>query len=201
MLSTQVYAGQQLHLSCAGQLQKIIIMRIHPEWIEGISTQAIPNHLMESCVVECISGEPLQIQRRLPLWVGEGIGTASFIALAETVRHHPDIFPLVLLDVESLPFKPQPSLLLLEEMPAGVIAAIPLLDNWKIASRLASESGAVGCFEGNVSEFATYWLAQLHAEEYAHVEIIVVGKKPLCQQMQQLAADYGIPCQTVELSF
>ena len=43
-------------------------------------------------------------------------------------------------------------------LPDGVIAAMPLMEDWGIASRLASLQGYPGCFEGYVTDLARAWL-------------------------------------------
>lgn len=52
------------------------------------------------------------------------------------------------------PFKPAPSRLLVPGMPPGVIAALPLLEDWGIASRLASLADIPGVFKGTVAELS-----------------------------------------------
>ena len=61
---------------------------------------------------------------------------------------------VVLLSAEQeFPFKPQPSRYLLPGMPAGVIAACPLLEDRKIPSRLICDAYLPGCYEGSAIEF------------------------------------------------
>lgn len=60
---------------------------------------------------------------------------------------------------QSLPFRPQPSKFLTPELPAHVTAAIPLLDDWGIVSRIAHPAGLPGCHdepEAWQSVLATY---------------------------------------------
>lgn len=66
---------------------------------------------------------------------------------------------LILLELANLaPFRPRPSHIMVEGMPAGVIAAMPLLEDWGVPSRLASRTSRPGCFEGSVGELAEHWL-------------------------------------------
>src|ERR1700722_18226857 len=59
--------------------------------------------------------------------------------------------PLVLLGSDtSFPFRPRPSVIIVPGIPTGVIACMPLLEEWGIASRLASTLDLPGCFEGAV---------------------------------------------------
>ena len=52
------------------------------------------------------------------------------------------------------PFRARPSTLLVPGMPAGVIACMPLLEDWGVPSRLASLAGFPGCYEGYVTALA-----------------------------------------------
>lgn len=92
---------------------------------------------------------------------GSHLGPAVF--LADTLRKHG--LPhrsLVLLEVASEPpFRPRPSHILVNGMPAGVIAAMPLLEDWSVASRLASRVARPGCFEGRAGDLAQHWLSNL----------------------------------------
>lgn len=66
---------------------------------------------------------------------------------------------LILLELVDLaPFRPRPSHIMVDGMPAGVIAAMPLLEDWGVPSRLASRTARPGCFEGSVSMLAEHWL-------------------------------------------
>lgn len=66
---------------------------------------------------------------------------------------------LILLELyDEPPFRPRPSHILVQGMPPGVIAAMPLLEDWSVPSRLASRMVRPGCFEGPVASLALYWL-------------------------------------------
>lgn len=58
------------------------------------------------------------------------------------------------------PFFPCPSRQLIPGVPADVIAALPLLEDWGIPHRLASLKEIPGVFEGTAQDFANLWLAQ-----------------------------------------
>ncbi|MEN9849509.1 MAG: hypothetical protein RL368_2249 [Pseudomonadota bacterium] len=192
-------AGHTLQISLAGESHTLVLLRIKPNWVEGIMLRSsVWQDLPPTVEILACQGANLQVQRTLPLLVGDGIGGASLIALAESFKNQAAFQPLVLLSAESLPFAPRPSQIYLKGMPAGVIAAIPLLEDWKIASRLASTEDAVGCFEGSVIELAAHWLAQLQAETLQHVEIIAAGKPEFLSELAQLATQYALPFQGVE---
>src|SRR5690606_40856630 len=103
----------------------------------------------------------LRSDRPRVLLIGEGDQVAAALQLAHSL--HGDTAAnwqqLVLLGNETFSFRARPSTILVEGMPAGVIACAPSLDEWGIASRLASPSGLPGCYDGTVAELAVEWLA------------------------------------------
>lgn len=136
--------------------------------------------------------------RSRPLLIGGGVGIPPMVFLAESLRDdsRADWQPLVLMGSEiPFPFQTRPSTILVPGVPAGVIAAMPLLDGWGIASRLASRSGFPGCFDGFVTELAAALLASLDAIALAEVEIFACGPTPMLEATARLAARFGLPCQ------
>ncbi len=80
-------------------------------------------------------------------------------------------------------------------MPAEVIAAMPLLEDWGVASRLASLQGYSGCFEGYVTDLARHWLEAMSEEQRREVEVFSCGPHPMLEAVAKLAAEYQLPCQ------
>lgn len=64
---------------------------------------------------------------------------------------------------QGFPFTVKPSRFILPEMPAEAIGACPLLEDWKIGNRLASDSGLPGCFDGSLAELLDQWI-QYHQQ-------------------------------------
>lgn len=58
---------------------------------------------------------------------------------------------------DSFPFAPCPSRQLIYGLPAEVIAALPLLEDWGIPHRLASLRAQPGCFHGTAEALAHEW--------------------------------------------
>jgi dihydroorotate dehydrogenase electron transfer subunit len=80
-------------------------------------------------------------------------------------------------------------------IPDGSIACMPLMDEWGVASRLASRSEFPGCFDGFVTELADRWLERLSPAGLAEVEIFACGPTPMLEATAKLARRYGVPCQ------
>ncbi len=93
------------------------------------------------------------------------------------------------------PFRARPSTIIVPGMPDGVIASMPLLEEWGIASRLTSKSGFPGCHDGYVTDLARLWLAQLDAKTRAEVEIFTCGPTPMLKAVAALAAEFKVACQ------
>ena len=159
-------------------------------------------------------GQPLTIHRARPrlLLIGEGTGIGPTLFIAERVRElaapalqsetlasrEPSApapwRPLVLLGSTGLPFpfRPRPSVIVIPGIPSGVIACMPLLEEWGLASRLASTLDLPGCFEGSVASLAEVWLGSLTATELAEVELFPNGPALMVQEAAELAERYGV---------
>jgi dihydroorotate dehydrogenase electron transfer subunit len=137
-------------------------------------------------------------ERPRAVLIGGGVGIPPMIFLAERLHALPEspYRPLVLMGSEiPFPFHPRPSTIVLPGLPPGAIACLPLLEQWGVASRLASRAGLPGCFDGYVTELAGQWLGTLEPAELAEVELFACGPTPMLAAAAQLARRYGVPCQ------
>jgi dihydroorotate dehydrogenase electron transfer subunit len=137
--------------------------------------------------------------RPRPLLVGGGVGIPPMVFLAESLRARraeASWQPLVLMGSEiEFPFRARPSQILVPGIPHEAIACMPLLDDWGIASRLASFSDFPGCFHGYVTDLAAQWLSSLDARTLAEVEMFACGPTPMLQATARVARKFGVPCQ------
>lgn len=140
-------------------------------------------------------------KRKRPLLIGGGVGMPPMIFIAEECSHlnreqQGDYQPLVILGSEvSFPFTTKPSEIMVPGIPDGVIAAMPLLDDWGIASRLASLQGYAGTYEGYVTDLARHWLKALTDKQRNEVEIYSCGPHPMLEAVAKLAKEFDLPCQ------
>jgi dihydroorotate dehydrogenase electron transfer subunit len=137
-------------------------------------------------------------QRPRTLLVGGGVGIPPMVFLAESLRERSDVEwkPLVLMGSEiPFPFRARPSTILVEGMPAGAIAAMPMLDEWGIPSRLATMAGFPGCFDGYVTDLAAAWLASLDRAALNEVEMFSCGPTVMLKAAAAVARRFDIPCQ------
>ena len=118
------------------------------------------------------------------------------VFLADALRRESWARPVVFLGSEvPFPFSATPSRILVPTVPAAAIAAMPLLDDWGVPSRLASLRGYAGCFEGYVTELARIWLEGLDSDAREEVEVFACGPHPMLEAVAQLAREFGLPCQ------
>ena len=132
------------------------------------------------------------------LLVGGGVGIPPMVFLAEHLRERTDArwSPLVLMGSEiPFPFRLKPSTVLAPGIPDGVIACMPLLEEWGIASRLASFADFPGCHHGYVTDLAAHWLRSLDREVLGQVGMFACGPTPMLQAAAKVASRFGIPCQ------
>ncbi|VAX12137.1 Dihydroorotate dehydrogenase (NAD(+)), electron transfer subunit [hydrothermal vent metagenome] len=144
-------------------------------------------------------GQPFELhpERSRPLLIGGGIGMPPMIFLADAARQEKDRYaPFVILGSEvPFPFTSRPSEILISGLPDGVIASMPLLEDWHIPARLTSTQGYPGCHQGYVTDLARLWLDSLNNEERSKVEIFSCGPHPMLEAVAQMAREYDLPAQ------
>jgi dihydroorotate dehydrogenase electron transfer subunit len=137
-------------------------------------------------------------ERQRPLLIGGGVGIPPMVFLTEALRSDTRAAwkPVVLMGSEvPFPFRTRPSTIIMPGMPDGTIACMPLLEEWNIASRLASRSDFPGCYSGFVTELADAWLGTLKPAELADIEIFACGPTAMLKVVAALARKYKLPCQ------
>jgi len=209
--------GSFVHLTCDATIpmrRPLSIMRADAAagWIEILYKVVGPGlHALAAAK----AGEELSVlgpiglpftphpERPRTLLIGGGVGIPPLVFLAERLHQAADTAgagvpwkPLVLMGSEiPFPFRTRPSRIIVPGMPEGTIAAMPLLDEWGVPSRLASRADFPGCFPGFVTELADRWLASLGAQVLGEVEIFACGPTPMLEASAQLARRYAVPCQ------
>jgi dihydroorotate dehydrogenase electron transfer subunit len=133
--------------------------------------------------------------RPRPLLIGGGVGIPPMVFLAETLGRAARS-GLVLMGSEvPFPFAPATSRIKVDGLPQGVTAAMPLMENLEVPSRLASLAGFDGCYAGYVTELGREWLRALDAAALREVEIFACGPTPMLKAAAALARDFDLPCQ------
>jgi dihydroorotate dehydrogenase electron transfer subunit len=204
--------GSFVHLRCHSALpmrRPLSIMRAASEagWIEvlykitGPGTAALTAQSAGAAVSTLGPigrGFELLVERPRVLALGGGVGIPPMVFLAERLLTDTRAAwsPLVLMGSElPFPFRARPSRILVPAAPGEAIACMPLLDEWGIPSRLATNAGYAGCFAGHVTELAARWLAALSDAERTEVAIYGCGPTPMLAATARLARTFSLPCQ------
>jgi len=202
--------GSFVHLQCDPALpmrRPLSIMRTDAGagWIEllyktvGIGTQALSKRIPGEFISTLGPiGKPFNTDRARPrtLLLGGGVGIPPMVFLANSLRSDKHWQPVVFMGSEvPFPFTARPSRFLLPGMPDAAIAAMPLLEDWAIPSRLTSLQGYPGCHEGYITDLARRWLDALDESQRAEVSVFACGPHPMLTAVAALARDYDLPCQ------
>ena len=203
--------GSFVHLRCSVSLpmrRPMSIMRVDGNSgvleilykVHGLGTRL----LAQARVGDALSllgpiGVPFKLSgyRRRPLLIGGGVGIPPMIFLADHLRRmRGQVAPLVLMGSElPFPFAARPSGFLVQGLPEGCIAAMPLIEDWGMPCRLASRAGFPGCFDGFVTDLARHWLAAQPAGAREEVELFACGPTPMLKAVARLAQEFALPCQ------
>ena len=183
------------------------IMRAHANagWVEflykdvGIGTHELSRRSageVISLIGPIGTGFTPDPERPRTLLLGGGVGIPPMVFLADRLRKDSHWQPMVLMGSEvPFPFNAQPSRFIVPGMPEGIIATMPLLEDWGVPGRLASQQDYPGCYQGYITGLARLWLDGLNAEEHARVSMFACGPHPMLAATAALAREYDLPCQ------
>ncbi len=132
-------------------------------------------------------------ETRHALFIGEKLGLAPLVFLCQRLMAHANTRPSLFLlgDDGPFPFIPKPSQFIVP-VPAGVIACMPLMEDWKIPSRLANQQSLPGCYEGSVIELAREWLEKQNENGSEKMVIFACGSTALVAQVSELSARFKL---------
>ena len=203
--------GSFVHAQCDTELpmrRPLSIMRANPEegWIdllfkivgEGLRLFATKKTGDKLSLIGPI-GKPFEPHADRPntLLIGGGVGIPPMIFLAENLKNDKNNWqPLVLMGSEiPFPFQLQKSALDCSWLPEEINSAMPLIEDWKIPSRLASLSDFDGCHRGFVTELGDKYLASLTPDQIKKTEVFACGPTPMLEAVAKLASNFDVPCQ------
>lgn len=209
--ATSVKPGNFIHLSCDRSPYNLkrpfSIMRASSAagWIEvlykivGTGTRTLATAKVDD-LLHCLGpiGNSFELSdgKTMPLLLGGGVGIPPILFFAEQLKKIHGISPVVLMGSEiPFPFKVQPSTKLIQGIPADVIAAMTLLEDLSIPSRLSSKQNYAGCFNGFIHELADYWIKNLDQTARAQVEIFACGPGAMLAAVSRVSQSYDIQCQ------
>ncbi len=143
-------------------------------------------------------GQPFRFSKERPnvLLIGGGVGIPPMVFIADYLRSNEAFRPLAILGSEiPFPFDLQASQLPASWLDDEINSAMPLLEDWRVPSRLTSLAGFEGCFEGYVTDLAEKWLDSLTPQQLAETEVYACGPTPMLRAVAAQAEKYGLPCQ------
>lgn len=209
MCAQHAKAGNFVHLQCDPQLlmrRPYSIMRVdkHAGSIDvlykvvGQGSKFLSKQKAGD-MVQCLGpiGNSFSISEGTthPLLLGGGVGIPPMVFFADELRKNTNAHPFVIMGSEiPFPFTSQPSKILVQNIPNDVIAAMPLLDDWGIASRLTSKQSYPGCFNGFVHELAEHWFTNLDEQLQQGVEIFACGPALMLDAVANFAKSYQLNC-------
>lgn len=118
------------------------------------------------------------------VWLGSDLSQAAVFDAAKRWQQSPKpkgTMMALLHATQGFAFQPKPAKFLLNMSPEAIGAA-PLLEDWGVANRLASNQGFPGCLEGDIEVLYQAWLNQ-----YKHQAWYVYGFLPHKQYQACLA--------------
>ena len=138
-----------------------------------LSTQPLEPDLMDSVGIQLLGEatletalEPnLEPSLNLPckteqacLLLGSDLGIGPLFYRAKQLKNNAQHHLALLHTSAQFPFVVKPAHFMLNDFPFEAIGGCSLLEDWKIANRLASDSPLAGCFEGSIIELLMPWI-------------------------------------------
>lgn len=172
-----------------------VLYRVFGEGTELLSANAVGTQLNLMGPI----GKPFALhpERPRPLLLGGGVGIPPMVFIADEARKQKGAYqPMVLMGSETpFPFKTRPSQIMIPGLPDGVIAAMPLMEDWNIPSRLASLQSFPGVYQGYITDLARAWLKTLDDKQLSEVELFACGPHPMLAAVAEVAREFSLPCQ------
>ncbi|MBT8098876.1 MAG: dihydroorotate dehydrogenase electron transfer subunit, partial [Gammaproteobacteria bacterium] len=200
-------AGSFVHISCDETLpmrRPLSIMRAQDDWIEVLyKTHGWGLHLLAEKgpgdVVSVLGpiGQPFRLDPERPrvLMIGGGVGIPPMVFLADTLRHDSHYSAHAILGSEiPFPFPLVPSELPFPGADDALTSTMPLLESWRIPTRLTSLADFDGCYLGYVTDLADQFLTQASDDERNATRIYACGPTPMLQAVATLAAKHKVAC-------
>lgn len=126
--------------------------------------------------------------------VGGGVGIPPMIFAADRLAGNADVVVFAGSEV-AFPFALKPSDTLLPGIAGNTILGIASLEARGVPSRLASNAGLYGCYEGHVPTLAGDYIRALNDDERARCVILSCGPHSMLHAVARLARETGVEAQ------
>jgi len=139
-------------------------------------------------------GQPFDLSdhNKRYILIGGGVGIPPMIFAADHLQSQADCVLFAGSEV-AFPFALKPSSTLLPGINGNTILAIQSLEERGIASRLASNAGLYGCYEGHVPDLARDYLLALNEQERARCVLLSCGPHPMLHAVARLGRELSLP--------
>jgi len=124
--------------------------------------------------------------------IGGGVGIPPMIFCAMELRGKAPTVVFAGSEVE-FPFALKPSTAILPGVGGNTILGITSLEERGIASRLASNAGLYGCYEGHVPNLARDYLLALSEEDRARCVLLSCGPHPMLHAVAKVGRELNVP--------
>lgn len=139
-------------------------------------------------------GQPFDLSdtsRRYVL-IGGGVGIPPMLFAADHLNGKADSVVFAGSEVE-FPFALKPSTTILPGIDGNTILGIASLEERGIASRLASNAGLYGCYEGHVPNLAAGYLTALNEPERQCCVLLSCGPHAMLHAVAKLGRQFNLP--------
>ncbi len=124
--------------------------------------------------------------------IGGGVGIPPIIFAADSLNGKADVVVFAGSEVE-FPFALNPSATILPGIHGNAILGIASLEERSIPSRLASNAGLYGCYDGHVPNLASDYLTALNEEERKHCILLSCGPHPMLHAVAKVGRQFDLP--------
>lgn len=139
-------------------------------------------------------GQPFDLSdnSRRYILIGGGVGIPPMIFAADRLQGKAECVVFAGSEVE-FPFALKPSTTILPGVNGNAILAIRSLEERGIPSRLASNAGLYGCYEGHVPNLARDYVAALDESERNRCVILSCGPHPMLHAVARVGREFNLP--------
>jgi dihydroorotate dehydrogenase electron transfer subunit len=139
-------------------------------------------------------GRPFDLSDKSKRYVliGGGVGIPPMIFAADSLNGENNVIVFAGSEVE-FPFALKPSTTILPGINGNVILSIASLEERGIPSRLASNAGLYGCYDGHVPNLAGDYLAALNEQERQRCVLLSCGPHPMLHAVAKVGRQFDLP--------
>lgn len=124
--------------------------------------------------------------------IGGGVGIPPMVFAADHLQGKADAVLFAGSEVE-LPFALKPSQFIVPGVDGNAILGIESIEARGIPSRLASNAGLYGCYEGHVPNLARDYLLALNERERARCILLACGPHPMIHAVAKVGRELNLP--------